>query len=245
MSMNARRIALFPLSRFGRAYAACFSICSISLAIWSTVSLSACNGWVEDPADLTARSTASAAGPDCASCHGYPLKDLNHDYHLFDAAGNRDLNGKITCLDCHSQSLRSAAVVLFDSLYETPEGEKYGTVDFPNANDTTKGRPSFVIRSLPLVRIDTLLQNHPVPLDARPGSKPLFQEYVTALAHMNRKVDVDFDSRNSDTARFLGQRAAYNPARETCSAVACHPGDKPYSFGSVAKGLPEWKDQEE
>ncbi|MEO6096638.1 MAG: hypothetical protein ABIW76_13440 [Fibrobacteria bacterium] len=240
--MNARRIALSLPRLLGLVYAACFSVW---FSVCLSVSLSACNGWVEDPADLTARSAVQAAGPDCASCHGYPLKDLNHEYHLVEAVGNRDLNGAITCLDCHSQSVRAAAVVLIDSLYETPEGEKYGTVDFPNANDTTKGKPSFVIRSLPLVDIDTLHQNHPVSLGVRPGPKPLFQEYVTALAHMNRVVDVSFDSRNSDTIRFLGQKAAYNPAQETCSAVACHPGNKPYSFGSVAKGLPELKDLEE
>jgi hypothetical protein len=250
MSMNPRRIASSLPGLPGRIRSAGFSFCaslctSICICIFFSICFSGCNGWVEDPEGLTARSAAPAAGPDCASCHRYPLEDRNHDYHLFEAGGNRDLNGKITCLDCHSQSVRSASVVLFDSLYETPEGEKYGTVEFPNANDTTKGKPSFVIRSLPLVRIDTLFQNHPVALGDRPGAKPLFQEYVTALAHMNRQVDVSFDARNSDTVRFLGQKASYNPAQETCSAVACHPGDKPYSFGSVAKGLPELKDLEE
>lgn len=238
--MSTPRNAFSLLGPLGRVYALCFSACVCS-SLW----LSSCDKLDGDPAELTARSAAPAAAPDCASCHGYPLQDLNHDYHLFRAGGNRDLNGDITCLDCHSRSLHAVAVVLFDTLYETPEGEKYGTVDFPNANDTTKGKPSFVIRSLPLVEIDTLHRNRPVPLGARPGSKPLFQEYVTALAHMNRVVDVDFDSRNSDTLRFRGQKAAYNPAQETCSAVACHPGNKPYSFGSVAKGLPELKDLEE
>ena len=207
--------------------------------------LAACGEFKADTAVLTARSAAPSEGLDCAACHGYPLKDLNHDYHLFEAVGNRDLNGAITCLDCHSQSLRSASVVLFDSLYETPEGEKYGTVDNPNPGDTTKGSPSFVIRSLPLFRVDTLPQNHPVAAPARPGAKPAYREYLTALAHMNQKVDVIFDPRMSDTVRFPGERASYNPKQETCSAVACHPGDKPYSFGSVAKNLPVLKDQRE
>jgi hypothetical protein len=209
--------------------------------------LAACGEFKADTAVLTARSAAPMEGLDCAACHGYPLKDPNHDYHLFEAVGDRDLNGRITCLDCHSQSLRSAAVVLFDSLYETPEGEKYGTVENPNPGDTTtvKGGPNFVIRSLPLVGIDTLRQNHPVAAPARSGAKPAFQEYLTALAHLNQKVDVVFDPRMSDTVRFPGERASYNPKQETCSAVACHPGDKPYSFGSVAKNLPVLKDQRE
>lgn len=224
----------------------------MNLPVARTLLLGACLSWLAacgelkgDAAALTARSAAPMEGLDCAACHGYPLKDLNHDYHLFEAVGDRDLNGAITCLDCHSQSLRSAAVVLFDSLYETPEGEKYGTVDNPNPGDTTKGKPSFVIRSLPLFRVDTLRQNHPVPAPKRPGAKPAFQEYLTSLAHMNQKVDVVFDPRMSDTARFQGLSASYNPKQETCSAVACHPGDKPYSFGSVAKNLPELKDQRE
>jgi hypothetical protein len=74
----------------------------------------------------------------------------------------------------------------------------------------------------------------------RPGAFPDFQEYVTSLAHMNGKVDVAFDPRNSDTAKFNGNSASWNPKQETCSAVACHPGPSAvYSFGSKAKNLPE------
>jgi hypothetical protein len=184
---------------------------------------------------------------DCAACHGYPLKDLNHDYHLFEAVGSKYLNGKITCLDCHAQSIRSVSLVLLDSLFEKPDGEMHRTLENPDpaartpasAGDTVTYR----IRSLPLFQIDTLRQNHPVAAPARNGAKPAFQEYLTGLAHMNQKVDVVFDPRMSDTARFLGQPASYNPKQESCSAIACHPGNKPYSFGSVAKGLPILKDQ--
>jgi hypothetical protein len=211
--------------------------------------LTGCGEFKADTAVLTARSASPMEGLDCAACHGYPLKDLNHDYHLNDAVGNRDLNGKITCLDCHSQSLRSVALVLLDSVFEKPDGEQWKTLENPDpAARTTPSLPDTVtyhIRSLPLVDVDTLRQNHPVAAPGRAGAKPAFQEFLTALAHMNDKVDVVFDPRISDTARFKGEPASYNPKQETCSAVACHPGEKPYSFGSVAKGLPILKDQRE
>ncbi|MDQ3001625.1 MAG: hypothetical protein M3Y08_10235 [Fibrobacterota bacterium] len=205
--------------------------------------LGACGEWKMDSSELTARSSTPVMGPDCASCHGYPLKDLNHEYHLEKTAGNRDLNGKISCMDCHSQSIRFREVVLLDSVYEEASGEQYRTLIFPNPNDTSSD--GNVIRRLLLLEVDTLPQHQPVPAPDRPGAKPRFQEYITALAHMNEKVDVVFDSRNSMPGRFAGQQASYNPTQETCSAVACHPGDKPYSFGSVSKGLPILKDDRE
>ncbi|HKP97317.1 MAG TPA: hypothetical protein VJ385_16335 [Fibrobacteria bacterium] len=202
-----------------------------------------CGEWKVDSSELSARTTGPAPGLDCASCHGYPLADVNHDYHLFRAGSNKDLNGEITCLDCHSLSLQSQSLTLFDSVYEAPSGEKWRTLGHPNPGDTTSDGK--VIRSLPLFAVDTLHQNRPIPMPPRPGAVPRFQEYMTAVAHMNKKVDVHFDNRNSLPARFNGDSASFNPAMETCSAVACHPGDKPYSWGSVAKGLPELKDDEE
>jgi hypothetical protein len=202
--------------------------------------LSACMEWNADESALTARTAPPQAGPDCASCHAYPLTDRNHKFHLIEeGSGNRDLNGKITCLDCHSKAIQFQAVTLFDTLFEdTVTGEVGGTLDHPNPLDTnSEGR---VIRTLSLVRVDTLNQHHPLLMPPRPGTPAKFQEYVTSLAHLNDRVDVDFDIRNSDTARFHGQFASYNPTQESCSAVACHPlPDKPFSFGSIAKGLPE------
>ncbi len=204
--------------------------------------LGACSDWKVDSAALTARNATVAAGPDCASCHGYPLLDQNHDYHLNDAQGNKDLNGTITCMDCHSQSIKFRSVVLFDSIYEDTTGEKWRTLAHPHPGDKTTG--GTVIRSMTFFGVDTLPQHQPIRMPARSGSKPKFQEFVTALAHMNEQVDVVFDSRNSDPARFSGDSASYNPSQESCSAIACHPGDKSYSWGSAAKGLPELKEDE-
>lgn len=204
----------------------------------STGLLAGCGEWKTDSTELTARTSAADVGMDCASCHGYPLKDKNHDYHLRMTGGNRDLNGAITCLDCHSRSIQSHLVTLFDSAYEdTSTTEKFHTLAHPGPDDTTSdGKRG---RSLVLVEVDTLIQNHPIDAVERQGSITGFQEYVTGLAHLNHVVDVSFDPRDSRPDHFGGDSASYNPEKETCSAVACHPGpDKVYSWGSVRKSLP-------
>jgi hypothetical protein len=66
-------------------------------------------------------------------------------------------------------------------------------------------------------------------------------EFMTGLAHLNGTVDVIFDPKHSDPARFGGVSATFNPKEETCSAVACHPGDNPYRFAAPSKGLPVLK----
>lgn len=197
-----------------------------------------CDLWKNDSAILTARSTGPVLGSSCTACHGYPLKDKNHDYHLFKAGSNPELNGAITCLDCHAQSVKSQAVILFDTIYEdTATLEKWRTLRHPG--DTARTPDGLLIRALLFKGVDTLPQNHPVAMPNRPGTFPEFQEYVTSLAHMNGKVDVVFDPRNSQPAQFGGDSASYNPKMETCSALACHPGPGTvYSFGSKSKGLP-------
>jgi hypothetical protein len=205
--------------------------------------LGACGDAKLDSSALTARSNVPAEGPNCAGCHGYPLQDTNHSYHLEKAVGNKFLNGKITCLDCHSHSIRSRDIILFDSAFEEASGEKYFTQAYPNPRDTTT--EGHLVRSLPLLFVDTLPQPQPLTLPARHGPQPAFQEYMTGLAHMNRTIDVVFDNRMSLPARFNGDSASYNPTQESCSAIACHPGSKPYSWGSKAKGLPVLKDDDE
>jgi hypothetical protein len=200
--------------------------------------LGACGDWKVDSSALTARTATPAEGPSCSSCHGYPLNDTNHVYHLIDLGKSKSVNGKISCLDCHSTAIRSQAVTLFDTVYEAPDGEQWRTLDHPNAGDLTSDGD--VIRSLPLFGLDTLHENHPFPMPDRPGAKPKFQEYMTGLAHMNGNVDVVFDNRVSTPDKFAGKSAEYNPTAETCSAIACHPaGEKPYRWAAPSKGLKE------
>lgn len=189
--------------------------------------------------ELTARSAAVTAspGPDCASCHGYPLRDTNHLFHLFAAGPMKTVNGSITCLDCHATSLASRPFSVIDSIFVDSLGNEMSTYDSPRlARD-----------SLRFVRVDTVHHDRPVRASDRPGRVNELVEYVTSLAHMNGKVDVVFHPRVSDTVgKWPGRKAEFNPVRETCSAVACHPGSANdasssphWRFAAPSKGLPE------
>jgi hypothetical protein len=197
----------------------------------------ACGEWKSSTEALSSKKTSSPLGMACDACHAYPLTDRNHDYHLTIASPNRLLNGPITCLDCHSRSIRSRTVVSLDTIYEdTATGEKSFTSLHPGATDrNSEGR---IIRSLTLIQVDTLRQNHPIAQPERPGARPLFQEYVTTLAHLNGSVDVAFHPKNSAPAQYGGDSASFNPLRETCSAVACHPGTEDFRWSAPSKGLP-------
>jgi hypothetical protein len=89
-----------------------------------------------------------------------------------------------------------------------------------------------------LVRVDTLEQHHLIPLNDKALDEHELREWVTGLAHMNGTVDVVFDATISDTARFLGARAEFNPKMETCSAISCHSKDGLYRFEACSKNLP-------
>ncbi len=197
--------------------------------------LIACGDWKAPSDTLTARTASTSSGMACDACHAYPLTDRNHDYHLTIASSNRLLNGPITCLDCHSRSIGGEAVIVIDTVFQDTDGSRYFTSLHPDPEAATSGGKA--IRSLSLLQVDTLHQNHPVPRPGRPGSHPQFQEYVTALAHLNGTVDVAFDPRNSDPAQYGGDSAVFNPESETCSAVACHPGGKDYRWAAPSKGL--------
>lgn len=217
------------------------------IPIGLALALAGCEPWKNDSAALTAKATAPVQGTNCAACHAYPLKDINHDDHLFKEPADYKLNGKITCLDCHANSIKSRVVVALDSIYGDDTSGTYHTINRPGDTARTLDRTKR-IRDLPLKGIDTLTMNHPVAMPERPGAKPAFQEYVTTLAHMNGKVDVVFDPRNSAPAEFGGDSASYNPRQETCSAVACHPGSagptSVYRWAAPSKGLPALPVQE-
>jgi hypothetical protein len=182
----------------------------------------------------TTTDPARVMGPDCASCHSYPPPDTNHAYHLFDGLNLKAVNGAVTCIDCHFTAVKSRTVAVLDSIFLDSLGNEWSSLDFPNDAD---------IRAFALGRVDTVVQDHAVEAPLRPGGKPLFQEYITSLAHMNGKVDVAFHPRVTDTSKFPGLPAVYLPEKETCSAMSCHPGvETPYwRFADSAKGLRELK----
>lgn len=187
--------------------------------------------------ELVARTSGPAAmGPDCASCHAYPLKDTNHVFHLFEGDSSKAINGPITCLDCHSTALAKRSHVFLDTIYRDSIGNDWSSWDFP----LTPGETTLAdtIRTYPLLKVDTVAQDRPIPAPARPGLQPAWQEYVTGLAHMNGKVDVEFHPRVSNPAKFSGLKAEFLPEKETCSAVACHPNQNPFwRFADPIKGL--------
>jgi hypothetical protein len=207
--------------------------------IAACLALAACGEWKNDAGELTARSASPAPGMACDACHAYPLLDKNHDYHLNTAPSNRDLNGRITCLDCHGRSIRGVPVVVIDTLFrDTVTSE--GSFTSANPDPLARNSEGHIIRTQELARVDTLHQNHPVAQPGRPAAASGFQEYVTTLAHLNGTVDVAFDPRNSNPANWGGDTAFFNPKLETCSAVECHPaGEKVYRWAADRKGLPE------
>jgi hypothetical protein len=221
---------------------------SACAALCAALALAGCN-LQEDPAQLTARTSASAVqGARCMSCHQYPLQDTNHVYHLYHTTGDKHVNGSITCMDCHSMSIQYTNVVLQDSFWHDTTSDPvknnpgtFSSLDRPTSDPTDSLAP--IIRTYHLDSVIARPQRHPIPLPKQRDYTPSLTEYMTGLAHMNGQVDVVFDPRVSDTARYGGAKADYNPQEETCSAVACHPSGPniAYRFAAPSKGLSELK----
>ncbi len=191
----------------------------------SLLALSACKF---ENADLTATSKIPQMGPDCASCHGYSLRDTNHVYHLFTTNDSSITNNRpITCLHCHNLSIVGRDTNFLDTVYRDTNGNEFHTLDFPDLDE---------IRTYQLLRVEILVQNRPIAMPSRPGPKPEITEWMTALAHMNGRVDVNFNKTSIDTVRFKGAKAVYNPKEMTCSAMACHPNPGKYRWAVPSRG---------
>ncbi len=205
-----------------------------SLALTSVL-LGGCEDWRMESSALTAHQSEIAQGPNCASCHGYPLKDTNHYFHLLKTEANNHINGPITCLDCHSTAMRFTDVTLKDTLYRDSVGGRWSTLE----NPIMANRPSMAdtLRTFSLDTILVLNQHRPIRMPTRAGPQLKVWEYMTGLAHLNNTVDVVFDSNVSSPEAFNGQRAQFNLAQETCSAVACHGNAKAYRWAAPSKGL--------
>ena len=207
-----------------------------SLVLALPLLFAACGDLKMDSGELTARSAAAPLIADCSSCHAYPLTDTNHTFHLLYTQDRKQGNGPLTCLDCHSTAIAKQPFTFRDTLFLDSNGNEWSTFDFPI--DPLKPSLADTIRTYQMIRVDTVIQERPILAPARPGRAPGFQEYITSLAHMNGKVDVLFHPRDVDTVRFPGVKAEFNPAKETCSAISCHPGSTPYwRFAAPLKGL--------
>lgn len=205
--------------------------------------LVACGNWKTDPATLTARS-GPAPGMSCIACHAYPPQDSNHLYHLYQTVPDKFVNGAVTCLACHRNSLASRVVVMKDTIFRNPDPlgdlSSVSSMNYPITSpaDTFSIR----VRSWPVDSVIPRPQTQPIPQANLVFSESGILEYMTGISHLNGTLDVVFDPKHSDPARFGGTQATYNPKEETCSAVACHPGDNPYRFAAPSKGLPGLKE---
>lgn len=182
-----------------------------------------------DPALATAKASTPSPGPDCASCHAYPLRDVNHQYHLVAANVNRnnlgqpELNGVTTCMDCHFNSVRRFGYVHSDTTWMDADG-----VELLQRTSPTDR----------VMKIDSYPRWRPVPY---PGGDTLRGEsladdidslifrksrlgevvsWMTSHAHQNGRVEVAFPP--NDVTRPEMASSAYRPADLSCSSVTCH-----------------------
>jgi hypothetical protein len=196
-----------------------------------------------DQPALTSISTAPRTVPDCASCHAYPLHDVNHSYHLnslntWEGVQAKFVyerkNGAILCMDCHFGSIAHRAYNWYDTIWGT-EGDLRSTADkLPND-------PIYRIDSIPgflplpaaggpvtSVRIDSLIM-----AATRIGT---VAEWLTAGNHLNGTVDVEF-SPNIVLDTALSKKA-YRPQDLSCSTIECHNAPKKtYRWASKSLGL--------
>ncbi len=203
---------------------------------WLLASLAfpGCQGWIPNEPSLASRTGASPVNSDCSSCHAYPVGGVNHQFHLLHADSLKLGNGPITCLDCHRTSLREKDVTLYDSVFADSHGQSASAYD---AGTRSSFRDSIARGAYLLARVDTLIHHRPIPVPLDTLRVTFLQEWMTGMDHLNGVLDIRFDAANSDTARYRGRSAVYDPTLETCSAVACHKHDDPYRWPAPSKGL--------
>lgn len=195
--------------------------------------LAGCDGLPKlsaDPAVLTATAPGAVpAAPDCASCHTYPLHDVNHQYHLISANVNRnnlgqpELNNVTTCLDCHYNSIQSFAFTHSDTVWGDANGNELlqhtSPTDIVLKTTTWRGW-----RPLPLMPVDTALGRFlAADIDSmifRYARLGQMVQWRTGPAHDNGVVDVAFAPNDVTSPDSLA--TAYKPRDLSCSAIACH-----------------------
>lgn len=198
-----------------------------------------------DPALASAQAAAPVPGPDCASCHAYPLHDVNHQYHLVASNVNRnnigqpELNAVTTCMDCHFNSVRRFGYVHTDTTWmdsngvelerrTSPSDRVMKTVSYPRwrpvpypGGDTARGEGY-------AREIDSLIFRR-----ARLG---MVTEWMTDRAHFNGRVEIAFPP--NDVTRPGALATAYRPSDLSCSSVTCHTTrEARYRWEDLSRGL--------
>jgi hypothetical protein len=220
-----------------------------------------------DTAPLTSKnSNSTPAQPSCSSCHPYALNDVNHFWHLSAMADSLNqthvrLNGTITCMDCHFNSIQHFHYIRIDTIWIDSNGKYTYQQTYPNEpivqidtfdsyrpvpSGTTDTTSSFGVKrtnptNLPdslrtLGQVDTtrglLLGQEVDTLIARYAAVGQLVSWRTGRAHNNGQVDVSFPPNN-----LVNPAAAstdYNPTEYSCSEVACHT----YTHGKYRWPLP-------
>jgi hypothetical protein len=209
--------------------------------------LGACNPLPKlapDNTALTARAPGTVPGaPDCASCHAYPLHDINHQYHLISANVNQNnltfpqLNNVTTCMDCHFNSIQHFTFLHSDTTWFDSNGiEVFQHTDKDTAHVTTyQGW-----RPLPQFPVDTtrgrFLAQEIDSLIFRYARIPKHVPWRTGPLHDNGVVDVALAPNDVTSPASLA--TAYRPRDFSCSDVACH--NRPaatYRFMDPSRGL--------
>lgn len=198
-----------------------------------------------DPTLLTAQSTAPAQGPDCSSCHAYPLRDVHHQYHLVSVNVNRNnhgdakLNSASTCMDCHFTAVRRYGYVHSDTVWGDADGNELEEHTSPT-DIVLKVATHPRWRPVPYPGGDTLrgeaLADEIDTLVSRRERLGETVEWMTSMAHNNGKVDVAFPPNAVSPAESLA--TAFRVADLSCSTVACHSTrNVRYRWKNPAKGL--------
>lgn len=196
-----------------------------------------------DVAVLQSVSPAATTGPDCASCHGYPLNDVMHNYHLRalnPRSGMQAIfpyerkNGIIVCMDCHFGSVAHRSYTWYDTLWGVDP-------DLRNSADRLPGDPIYRIDSIPgFLPLPAGLSGPPATSDrvnalmdsaADIGS---VVSWLTSYRHMDGEIDIEFSPNIVlDTSLSL---KAYRPRDMSCSSIECHNAPKK-TYRWASKGL--------
>ena len=197
-----------------------------------------------DSAALTGESPRAPVAADCSSCHQYPLHDVHHGYHLLSPNANHSnlgqdkLNGAMTCLDCHFNSIRHFSFPFYDSIWVDADGNEYHVRIDPSyrlarVDTRTRFRPVFALRNpRPGESLATFIDT--LVLDAMKNGKIV--QWLTDFAHNDGKVEVVFAPNNVTSPELLA--TAYRPADLSCSAIECHGRPEAvYRWPSAERGL--------
>lgn len=198
-----------------------------------------------DSALMAGKGAAPVEGPDCASCHPYPLSDVNHQYHLVAANVNRnnlgqpELNAVTTCMDCHYNSIRHFGYVHADTTWMDSNGTEL--LEHTSPSDKIKAIARYPrFRPLPYGGVDTtrgeVLADTLDSLIFRRARVGGMVQWMTSFAHENGELDIAFAPNDVTSPGAL--KTAWHPKDMSCSSITCHTSrEDGYRWADASKGL--------